>query len=384
MTLPAADGTDPDPTRSPLAARLLLSRLAEPGDARVGAALRVHGPAGLTERILAGADAELAVYRARLPAGRDPADVVADDLAAARDLDARIVLPDTADWPTQLDDLGERRPLLLWLRGTAPLRLAAMRSVSVVGSRASTRYGTEVAADLGAGLAEAGWTVVSGGAYGIDAAAHRGAMAVGGTTIAVLACGADIVYPREHERLFAQLIDSGLLVTEAPPGAPPYRGRFLVRNRVIAALSRGTVVVEAALRSGSLATAREAEGLGRIVMGVPGPVTSTMSAGVHGALRGGALLVSSTEEVIEAVGEIGRDLAPVRRGPQSALDGLDEQSRRVLDALPARGAAQAGEVATTAGVPEGAALAMLGLLELEGFVRRDPSGWRVVHRARQA
>ncbi|HET8971287.1 MAG TPA: DNA-processing protein DprA, partial [Candidatus Nanopelagicales bacterium] len=295
-----------DPREDDTAARVLLSRLTEPGDARVGALVRAHGAPGVVALVLDGAG-ELAACRARLPAGGVAAAIeqVGADLAQLDRLGGRILRPGTVDWPSQLDDLGPRAPLLLWQRGAANLRLTALRSVSVVGARACTRYGETVAAELAAGLAERGWAVVSGGAYGIDAAAHRGALAVSGSSVAVLACGVDIAYPRGHEQLFDRLCEDGALLAEAAPGAVPYRGRFLVRNRVIAALTRGTVVVEAAIRSGSLATARAARDLSRVVMGVPGPVTSAMSAGVHRELRDGALLVSSVAEVIEAVGEIG-------------------------------------------------------------------------------
>lgn len=367
----------PDPSGDDTAARVLLSGLAEPGDVRLAAAIGRHGAAGVVRRILsASPDLALATYRARL--GPVPAtERVAADLQRLERVGGRLLLPGSRDWPTQLDDLGLRAPLLLWVRGGGQLRLAALRSVSVVGARASTSYGNAVAGELAAGLAERGWCVVSGGAFGIDAAAHRGALAGGGTTVAALACGVDVSYPRAHEALFTRLLDDGVLVSESVPGATPYRGRFLVRNRVIAALSRGTVVVEAALRSGSLATAREARELGRVVMGVPGPVTSAMSAGVHRLLREDGLLVSSVAEVVEAVGELGLDLAPRESGQVRPYDALDPLARAVLDALPARRALEAEAIGRTAGLDPAAALAALGLLELTGFVVRDPAGWRL-------
>ena len=224
-------------------------------------------------------------------------------------------------------------------------------------------------------LAAAGWSVVSGGAFGIDAAAHAGALAAGGVTVGVLACGVDVAYPPRHEALFARIGADGALVSEVPPGAAPHRTRFLVRNRVIAALTRGTVVVEAALRSGALATARAAERLGRPVLAVPGPVTSPMSAGVHRELRSGALAVTCASEVIEAVGVLGADLAPLAHGRTDPRDTLDPLSRRVLDGVPARRPATLDSVARTAGVVPAEAAAALGLLELAGFVRSGPDGW---------
>jgi DNA processing protein len=181
----------------------------------------------------------------------------------------------------------------LWLRGQADLRYACLRSVSVVGSRAASAYGTHVATELAAGIAERGWNAVSGGAFGIDAAAHRGALAADGLTIAVLASGLRYGYPRGHHDLFQAIAGQGVLVSECPPDRAPTRPGFLIRNRIIAALSRGTVVVEAALRSGALNSAKHARELRRPVMAVPGPVTSEQSAGCHELIREwGALCVT--------------------------------------------------------------------------------------------
>ena len=204
-------------------------------------------------------------------------------------------------------------PQCLWLRGPLPLDEACERSVAIVGSRASTAYGAHVAAQLAYGLVERGWTVVSGGAFGIDAAAHRAALAADGRTVAVLACGIDRAYPVTHTALFQRIGEHGLLLTEWPPGADPHRRRFLIRNRVIAALTRGTVLVEAG-RSGPVHAGGRARALNRLVMAVPGPVTSAMSVGSHEELRtGGTILVADADHVIDAVGSIGTDLAPVRR-----------------------------------------------------------------------
>jgi DNA processing protein len=190
----------------------------------------------------------------------------------------------------------------------------------------------------------------------------------------------DVAYPPRHADLFARIAADGLLLSEVPPGAAPHRTRFLVRNRLIAALSRGTVVVEAAIRSGSLSTAREAEMLGRPVLGVPGPVTSSMSAGVHRELRRGALLVQSGAEIAEALGAIGEDLAPEPSVPDSPRDRLDPLSRRVLDSVPVRRGATVDSIARTAGVAPAEAQAALGLLELEAFVVRGGDGWRLARR----
>jgi DNA processing protein len=351
-------------------ARALLSRVAEPGDPAVCRLVAEAGVPQALEQLRTGPTADR--YAARFAVADPEA-----DLARVEAVGGRLVIPGDLEWPTQLDDLGLAAPWALWLRGTVDLRLSALRSVAVVGARAATQYGTHVASTLGSDLAAAGWAVVSGGAYGVDAAAHSGALAVRGVTIAVLACGVDVAYPPRHDALFARIAADGLLVSEVPPGAAPHRTRFLVRNRLIAALTRGTVVVEAAVRSGSLSTARDAERLGRPVLGVPGPVTSEMSAGVHRELRRGAVLVQSAAEVIEAVGDLGVDLAPEPEGRADARDVLDALARRVLDAVPVRRPATLDSVARTAGVAPAEAQASLALLELDGWVESGAEGWRL-------
>jgi DNA processing protein len=250
------------------------------------------------------------------------------------------------------------------------------RSVSVVGARASSSYGNHVATELGYGLANRGWTVISGGAYGIDAAAHRGALSAGGVTVAVLACGVDRTYPVAHTSLFERIVEDGLLISEWPPGSDPHRYRFLIRNRVIAALSAGTVVVEAGARSGARQTLGRAALLGRAVMAVPGPVTSATSVGCHQLLRtGGTRLVTSYAEVLEDVGRIGDDLAPLVRGPEHDRDRLGPQLSRILDAVPLRGSADAGQIAAGAGVPLREVLRTLPALESAGHVVSRNGGY---------
>ncbi|WP_079101329.1 DNA-processing protein DprA [Streptomyces pathocidini] len=221
----------------------------------------------------------------------------------------------------------------------------------------------------------------SGAAYGVDGAAHRGALAVDGATVGVLACGVDVPYPRGHAGLIAKIADQGVLVGELPPGGHPTRSRFVLRNRVIAALTRGTVVVEAEYRSGSLVTARYARQLGRAVMGVPGPVTSGLSAGVHELLRDGATLVTDAAEVAELVGAIG-ELAPERRGPVVARDLLDPASSRVLEALPARASVNARHLARDACTGYEEVLAKLYELQSLGFVERHGERWQLTRYSR--
>jgi len=353
-------------------ARALLSRVAEPGDRRIGRMIAERGAAATVEMI-EGESRDLGNvdrYRVRL-AGADPD----ADLARVWAVGGRLLAPGDLEWPRQLDDLGDSAPWALWVRGTVDLRLSVLRSVALVGARAATGYGTYVASSFASDLALAGWTVVSGGAFGIDAAAHTGSLAARGITIAVLACGVDVAYPPRHDALFERIAADGLLVSEVPPGAVPHRTRFLVRNRVIAALTRGTVVVEAALRSGSLSTAHDAERLGRSVMVVPGPVTSAMSAGVHRELRNGALAVTSAQEIIEAVGGLGVDLAAEELGPADPRDVFDLLTRRVLDGVPARHPDSVEGIARAAGVTPSEAISALGLLELAGLVRSSAQGW---------
>ncbi|WP_143677154.1 DNA-processing protein DprA, partial [Streptomyces scabiei] len=219
-----------------------------------------------------------------------------------------------------------------------------------------------------------------GGADGVDGAAHRGVLGVGGATVAVLACGVDRPYPRGHAQLIGRIAEQGLVVGELPPGEHPTPSRFILRNRVIAALTAGTVVVEAAYRSGALVTARAAQRLGRFTMGVPGPATSALSAGVHELLRGDAVLVSDAAEVVELVGDMG-ELAPARRGPVLPRDLLEPGARRVLAALPGRGTVAADEVARGAGTTVDDAVGRLYELRALGYVERHGDGWKLTRQA---
>ena len=230
-------------------------------------------------------------------------------LEDAESRNIRFLIPGDDQWPEQLNDLEYLKrgdsggvPFGLWTWGHVGLRDAVQNSVAIVGSRAATTYGTDVAQELASELAR-DRAVISGGASGIDAAAHRGALVTAGKTVCVLACGADRAYPGAHGHLIDTIVNKGgLVVSEVPPGATPTRTRFLARNRIIAALSAGTVVVEAAVRSGAMNTAGWAQELGRPLMGVPGPVTSATSEGVHQLIRtGAATLVTRAEEVKEVL-----------------------------------------------------------------------------------
>jgi DNA processing protein len=396
----------PDRRLGPQAlARAALTYLAEPADPALGALLEICEPAEVLAAIKAGMlprtgpgcgdspasrralERALGRWRIRLP------HLPGDGQIAATCCDGiRLVCPADPEWPGSLDELGPARPYALWLRGRADLGLAWLRSVSIVGSRAATGYGTHVAGEIAADLAEQGWVVVSGGAYGIDAAAHRGALATGAISIAVLACGVDYPYPAGHAELFAAIAAHGLVVSEWPPGRHPARLRFLVRNRTIAALTCGTVVVEAGERSGALNTARHAAELGRPLMAVPGPVTSAQSAGCHRIIKDwGATCVTRAADIIEMLSPLSvpgalapgsyRDPAPVpgrtAADPAPSHDDLDHDSARVLDAFPARGRVGTSTIAVEAGVDLDTVLRCLGLLAGCGFIERCDRGWRL-------
>jgi DNA processing protein len=234
-----------------------------------------------------------------------------------------------------------------------------------------------------------GWAVVSGGAFGVDAAAHRAALGADGVTVAVLACGVDVPYPSAHAELFDAIAAQGVLVSEWPPGRHVSRLRFLVRNRVIAALATGTLVVEAGQRSGALNTARHARDLRRRLMAVPGPVTSDLSAGCHHIIREWqGVLVTSAAEVTEHLSPIEATASATPAGPsltggrQAALpviprDLLDLESATVLDAMPSRGGLGTLRVAQRAGLAPAATATCLGRLATAGFVERCDDGWRL-------
>ncbi|MGC0363486.1 DNA processing protein [Rhodococcus sp. 27YEA15] len=309
---------------------------------------------------------------------------------ARRDLDlmeamgGRLVTPQSPEWPAwrmlAFDGLGraaeDNSPCALWVVGSEKLADVTERSIAIVGTRASTSYGDHVTAEIAGDLAADGWTVISGAAFGIDGAAHRATLGVGGVTVAVLACGVDRAYPSGHARLLQQIARSGGVVSEYPPGTTPAKFRFLARNRLVAAMSDGIVVVEAGWRSGARNTATWGRRLGRPVMAVPGPVTSASSAGCHRMIREGeALLVANASDVVDVAGPVGvgdcsEDEAAVR-----ALDSLSGNSRLVYEALPGSGSRSVNQLAEESGLLINHVRATLPLLELEGFAGSDTTGW---------
>jgi DNA processing protein len=291
-------------------ARAELTWIAEPGDRRLGDLVRMTGAACTMTLIRAGRipadagldpawDAQRTVSRWHSALEKVPPRGEVERALGGR---FRLVFPGCAEWPGGLDGLGDAAPIALWVTGVADLRFSCLRSVAVVGARAATAYGSCVAAELAASVAARGWTVVSGGAFGIDAAAHRGALGADGVTVAVLACGLDVPYPAAHAELLDAVAHQGAIVSEQPPGRNVSRLRFLTRSRVLAALATVTLVVEAGERGGAMNTARHARDLGRPLMAVPGPVTSDLSAGCHHIIRNWrGSLVTSAGDVIDTL-----------------------------------------------------------------------------------
>lgn len=325
---------------------------------------------------------DLSSFLDRRTSARAHLDTAARDLDLLRSMGGRLVTPDDDEWPRwrllAFDTLGTGRddgaPLALWVLGNRPVDELTARSVAVVGTRAASSYGEHVTAELAGDLAADGWTIVSGAAFGIDAAAHRAALGSGGLTVAVLACGVDRAYPAGHGRLLQQIARDGAVISEYPPGTTPARYRFLARNRLVAGLSEAVVVVEAGWRSGARNTATWGRRLGRPVLAVPGPVTSAASTGCHRMIREGeARLIAGAADVVEEAGPIGVDGDD--SGPARALDVLDGDAATVYEALPASGTCGTRELSEESGVPVGRVRALLPVLELDGFVGSDDSGW---------
>lgn len=374
-------GDDAGGDGTPLAeavARVAWSVLAEPGDGVAGALVqelgavealrlavdehpapaRVRGSIPLDDRAVAEG---IARWQPRIDPRR-----VTDAVRGARDAAARLVLRDSVAWPAQIDDLGRHAPLLLWVRGDVRL-LAEGPQVAIVGARAATAYGEHLASEFAGELAATGAVVVSGGAYGIDGAAHRAALEVGGATIAFLAGGVDRAYPQGHRDLLERIRTSGAAVSEVPCGTAPTKWRFLARNRLIAAMSDATVVIEAGWRSGSLNTAGHAASLGRPLGAVPGPVTSATSEGCHRLLREyDARCVTTAAEIRELWGEDADSHDKERTDPDET---------RLRDALSSRVPFSTAEIARRSGHSVERASAILGFLALRGEVQRSERGW---------
>ncbi|MBC7517406.1 MAG: DNA-protecting protein DprA [Microbacteriaceae bacterium] len=304
---------------------------------------------------------------------------------------ARLVTPDDPEWPTGVDDLGEYRPIALWLRGNLAALESTRRSIALVGARAATGYGEHITMEASAGLVDRGYTITSGAAYGIDGMAHRAALASSGQTVAFLAGGVDRFYPSGHHALLTRIVADGAVVSELPCGAPPTKWRFLQRNRLIAAASLATVVLEAGWRSGSLNTAGHAAALGRPLGAAPGPVTSAASAGCHRLIRDfDAVCVTSASEMAELAplrdaslmagrgvmtenGAAGLRRSDLGGAPSGPLESA--RTTRVIDALSVRSGRSTENIAARAGLAIAEVQSALGILEIEGRARSGVAGW---------
>ncbi|UUV32100.1 DNA-protecting protein DprA [Amycolatopsis roodepoortensis] len=291
-------------------ARAYLMRVAEPPAPALATFVSQHGPIEAAERVKRGACPQPVLAEVT---GRLDGDRAAHDLEQAAAGGTRLVTPEDTEWPAgPLSDLAGVQasgfpamapPLGLWVRGPARLNEAAERAISIVGSRASTGYGEYHASEFAYDLAGHGISIVAGASYGIDGSAHRGALHANGTTVAVLGCAIDQIYPAGHAHLLRSIAASGALVSEYSPGTVPGIRRFAARSRIVAALTAGTVVVEAGRHSGTRETVSAAEILGRTLMAMPGPVSSALSYGCHALIGSGdATLVASVDDILHTTG----------------------------------------------------------------------------------
>ncbi|MBG6212338.1 MAG: DNA-processing protein DprA [Cryobacterium sp.] len=318
-------------------------------------------------------DLGLQRWRPRLNSGQ-----VIRSLQQAARMQTRLLLATDALWPPSLDDLERHAPLALWWRGVPGALAALTNSIALVGARAATGYGEHIAMEASAGLVDRGFAVVSGAAYGIDGMAHRAALASDGITVAFLAGGVDRFYPSGHDSLLTRIAASGAVVSELPCGAAPTKWRFLQRNRLIAAASAATVVLEAGWRSGSLNTAGHASALGRPLGAVPGPITSPTSAGCHRLIREfAAVCVTNPTEMAELVGErsiqVPLDFPDTDAGPGPIPRTSDQV--RVFDALSGRSPRTVTDLSRRAGMSSAAVRGALGGLDLDGAAQERESGW---------
>ena len=367
-------------------ARAAWTGIAEPGDGAAGTLVGALGPARALTALIDRAAADRLASEVSNAGGQLGAGDLTEALARwqprlksalallalrqAGRYGMRLLIPGDPAWPDGLADLGAHGPLALWARGEVSALDRMPRSISLVGARAATGYGEHVAMEASAGLVDRGFAIVSGAAYGIDGMAHRAALASSGTTVAVLAGGLDRFYPSGHEALLTRIVESGLVLSEVPPGTPPTKWRFLQRNRLIAALSCATVVLEAGWRSGSLNTAGHAAALGRPLGAVPGPVTSAASAGCHRLIREyDAVLVTNAAEMAELAGE-----TPAEPGSGEA-GGRTAEETRVLDALSQRSPRTADDIAQRSGLSLATVQSVLGGLELDGAASLRDRGW---------
>jgi DNA processing protein len=395
----AGDALDREAIRERFA-RATWTGIAEPGDRMAGLVVRALGAAKALDAVVARWPASQWSSAVLQPGVDDVAEsefqqaidrwqprlksaVALLALRQAVRYGARLLVPGANGWPEGVDDLGLHAPIALWMRGTDLALPGLETSVALVGARAATGYGEHVTMELAAGLVDRGFAIVSGAAYGIDGMAHRAALASHGTTVAFLAGGVDRFYPSGHDALLTRIAQDGAVLSELPCGQPPTKWRFLQRNRLIAAASQATIVVEAGWRSGSLNTAGHAAQLGTPIGAVPGPVNSAASAGCHRLIRDyDATLVTSADEVAELFGDEPRRLsgekvtnASVGTVSTNEPPARSAEETRLLDALSFTAPRQSQDVAARAGLSVAAVQSLLGALQLDGRAAERERGW---------
>ncbi len=379
-------------------ARAAWTGIAEPGDRVAGILVAAFGAADALDAIVTRASSETIAQRLGGDASHDEVQQAVERwlprlqsrvallaLTQAARYSVRLLIPGDPMWPAGLDDLGPHAPLALWLRGNESTLASTGDSIALVGARAATGYGEHVAMEASAGLVDRGYTIVSGAAYGIDGMAHRAALASSGQTIAVLAGGVDRFYPSGHEALLNRIVEEGAVVSELPCGAAPTKWRFLQRNRLIAAMSQATVVLEAGWRSGSLNTAGHVAALGRPLGAVPGPVTSAASAGCHRLIREfDAVCVTNADEMAELAPRgtanesrhgIDPEVGAAGAAGGSGAVGPSSRNVRIADALSTRSARTVDDIAARSGLSVASVQGLLGAMQLDGAVAERPSGW---------
>lgn len=352
------------------AARALAIELEEPNASRLSSLLLKAGVDTEDQKIFGRLEINLRDARERWRTRKSLA-LVLESLERIRLLGGSVLTPASHIWAQQLNDLGRHAPHALWLRGKPEALTTCARSVAIVGSRDASSYGELVTSELVGPLVSKNFAVISGGAFGIDGMAHRSTLALGGITVAVMAGGVDRLYPSGHIPMLENIIRSGVVISELPPGTAPSKWRFLQRNRIIAALSQATVVVEANWKSGAMNTVKHAEELYRPIGAVPGLVTSPKSAGCHKLIREQrATLIADSSDLLELLNESGAS-----RQQDLQLPGLGALETRALDSI-GFSILNLEEICADSGLTKDEARIALGSLELESLVSRSSEGWR--------
>lgn len=349
-----------------------LAHLCEPGDPIINSALASFSPSEVIEQLLVGVLRPQSKPRI---AQRFSEFSLAKELDYSESIGAKFITRGEMGWPRQLDSLESEVPWVIWSLGSADFRMLSVKSLAIIGTRACTPYGRDIALRWAGELSCSGLTVVSGGALGIDIAAHSGALQTGNPTLCVLAGGVQVRYPAANEHVFNKIVDCGSILSESPPREHPRRQRFLTRNRIIAALTLGTLIVEASSRSGTVSTATRAQDMGRFVMGVPGSINSPQSEGVHTLItQKVATFAPSPHEVMRIMNLQTREISK----PVTALDwrSLPQRELDVWEALPRKGGCSVEDLQTKSLRSLTEIMASLTELELKNMARSDGFLWR--------